>query len=186
MNEACATVCSGHLGGVMRGYRAYIKELIIFSYKAFNVPDVYSLSFLMLFIFALFFNRKRALNVLTPWLAPIIWNGTFNITVLDAQHKDTRIGLSVFGVKKYIRFLLPFLESAERYFMVGHKVTYYVFTDKVNDVVKPKIAEGRTLQLHDVAADKRWQDVVMRRMEILTAFAKERMPKEIDYLVCAD
>ncbi|XP_071982746.1 histo-blood group ABO system transferase 2-like isoform X2 [Engystomops pustulosus] len=131
-------------------------------------------------------NRKRALNVLAPWLAPIIWNGTYNITMLDAQHKDTRIGLFVFGVKKYIRFLLPFLESAERHFMVGHNVTYYVFTDKVNDVVKPKIAEGRILQLHHVAADQRWQDVSMRRMETLTVFTKERMPKEIDYLVCAD
>ncbi|KAG8555414.1 hypothetical protein GDO81_017700 [Engystomops pustulosus] len=45
-------------------------------------------------------KKKRALNVLAPWLAPIIWNGTYNITMLDAQHKDTRIGLFVFGVKK--------------------------------------------------------------------------------------
>ncbi|XP_071982874.1 histo-blood group ABO system transferase 2-like [Engystomops pustulosus] len=131
-------------------------------------------------------KRTMALNVLSTWLAPIIWDGTYDINVLNNQHNETRIGLFVFAVKKYIRFLLPFLESAERYFMVGHKVTYYVFTDKVNDVVKPKMAEGRILQLHDVAADQRWQDVSMRRMETLTVFTKERMPKEIDYLVCAD
>ncbi|XP_063795789.1 histo-blood group ABO system transferase 2-like [Pseudophryne corroboree] len=130
--------------------------------------------------------RKAGLNVLTPWLAPIIWNGTYDIDILDNQHKDTRIGLFVFAVKKYIRFLLPFLESAEQFFMVGHKVTYYVFTDKVNDVVKPKLANDRILQLHKVTADRRWQDVSMRRMEALTLFTKERMPKEIDYLICAD
>lgn len=131
-------------------------------------------------------HRRMGLHVLTPWLAPIIWDGTFNISTLDNQHNGTRIGLFVFAVKKYIRFLLPFLESAERYFMVGHKVTYYVFTDKVNEVVKPKIADGRILQLHNVVPDQRWQDVSMRRMETLTIFTKEHMPNEIDYLVCAD
>ncbi|XP_069593891.1 histo-blood group ABO system transferase 2-like [Ranitomeya imitator] len=130
--------------------------------------------------------RKLGLNVLTPWLAPIIWDGIYNIKILDKQHSGTRIGLFVFAVKKYIQFLLPFLESAERYFMVGYNVTYYVFTDKVNDVVKPKMADGRILQLHDVAADQRWQDVSMRRMETLTIFTKEYMPNEIDYLICAD
>ncbi|XP_044158170.1 histo-blood group ABO system transferase 2-like isoform X1 [Bufo gargarizans] len=130
--------------------------------------------------------RKMGLNVLSPWLAPIIWDGTYNIDMLNQQHNGTRIGLFVFAVKKYIQFLLPLLESAERYFMVGHKVTYYIFTDKVNEVVKPKLADGRILQIHHVVADQRWQDVSMRRMEILTVFTKEHMAKEIDYLVCAD
>ncbi|XP_073499453.1 histo-blood group ABO system transferase 2-like isoform X1 [Phyllobates terribilis] len=130
--------------------------------------------------------RKMGLNVLTPWLAPIIWDGIYNINILDKQHNGTRIGLFVFAVKKYIQFLPPFLKSAERYFMVGHNVTYYVFTDKVNDVVKPKMADGRILQLHNVDADQRWQDVSMRRMETLTIFTKEYMPNEIDYLICAD
>ncbi|XP_073449505.1 histo-blood group ABO system transferase 2-like [Aquarana catesbeiana] len=131
-------------------------------------------------------GRKASLNVLTSWLAPIIWDGIYNLKTLNAQHKDTRIGLFVFAVKKYIRFLGPLLETAERFFMVGHNVTYYVFTDNVSNVVKPKMGEGRNLQLHEVSADKRWQDVSMRRMEILTAITKEQMPNEIDYLVCAD
>ncbi|XP_073449503.1 histo-blood group ABO system transferase 2-like [Aquarana catesbeiana] len=80
----------------------------------------------------------------------------------------------------------PLLETAVRFFMVGHNVTYYVFTDNIGNVVKPKMGEGRNLQLHEVSADKRWQDVSMRRMEILTAVTKEQMSNEIDYLVCAD
>ncbi|KAM3915628.1 histo-blood group ABO system transferase 2-like [Leptodactylus fuscus] len=131
-------------------------------------------------------HRSMGLNTLTPWLAPIVWDGTYDLSILDKQHSGTRIGLFVFAVKKYIRFLQLFLESAERYFMVGHKVTYYVFTDKVDEVVKPKMADGRILQLHNVVADQRWQDVSMRRMEILTVYTKEYMPSEIDYLVCAD
>ncbi|KAM4022196.1 histo-blood group ABO system transferase 2-like [Anomaloglossus baeobatrachus] len=131
-------------------------------------------------------KRKMGLNVLTPWLAPIIWDGIYDMNILDNKHNSTRIGLFVFAVKKYIRFLLPFLESAERYFMVGHKVTYYVFTENVNNVVKPKVVDGRILQLHNVVADQRWQDVSMRRMDTLTIFTKEYMRNEIDYLVCAD
>ncbi|XP_068098648.1 histo-blood group ABO system transferase-like [Hyperolius riggenbachi] len=132
--------------------------------------------------------RKVGLNALTPWLAPIVWDGIYDLDVLNNQHKDTRIGLFVFAVKKYIQFLQPFLESAEHYFMVGHNVTYYVFTDQVEEVknFNLKLGEGHYLQPHNVAADKHWQDVSMRRMEILTMMTKEQMPKEIDYLICAD
>ncbi|XP_068098650.1 histo-blood group ABO system transferase 2-like [Hyperolius riggenbachi] len=131
-------------------------------------------------------TRKDGLQILTPWLAPIVWDGTYNLGTLNQQYKNTRIGLFVFAVKKYIQFLGPFLASAERYFMVGHKVTYYVFTDRVSDVIKPKLHYGRTLQLHEASADKRWQDVSMRRMQTLTTWTKNRMLKEIDYLICAD
>ncbi|XP_063284319.1 histo-blood group ABO system transferase 2-like [Pelobates fuscus] len=131
-------------------------------------------------------GRKAALQVLTPWLAPIIWDGIYDLNVLNDQFKDKTIGLFVFAVKKYIRFLGPFLESAERYFMVGHKVRYYVFTDKVSEVQKPKLAENRVLSLMEVTADQRWQDVSMRRMQVLTNLTREQLPQEIDYLVCAD
>lgn len=76
--------------------------------------------------------------VMTPWFAPIIWDGTFDSAILDAQFRDTTIGLTVFAIKKYVVFLRLFLETAEKYFMVGHKVTYYVFTDRPADV--PQIA----------------------------------------------
>ncbi|XP_072276874.1 histo-blood group ABO system transferase 2-like [Pyxicephalus adspersus] len=130
-------------------------------------------------------KRKASLNVLTSWLAPIIWDGHYDLKILNEQ-QDSRIGLFVFAVKKYIQFLGPFLESAEHFFMVGHNVTYYVFTDKVGYVVRPTIGDGRNLQLHEITADIRWQDVSMQRMEILTIITKEQLPNEIDYLVCAD
>ncbi|XP_019656961.2 histo-blood group ABO system transferase, partial [Ailuropoda melanoleuca] len=76
-------------------------------------------------------SRKDVL-VMTPWLAPIIWEGTFNMDILNEQFQlqNATIGLTVFSVKAYMIFLKQFLKSAERYFMVGHRVNYYVFTDK--------------------------------------------------------
>lgn len=40
--------------------------------------------------------------LMTPWLAPIIWNGTFNIDILNEQFRlqNITIGLTVFVVKK--------------------------------------------------------------------------------------
>ncbi|MEE6495978.1 hypothetical protein FKM82_002189 [Ascaphus truei] len=131
-------------------------------------------------------GRKTALKDLTPWLAPIIWDGTYDLNILNNQFKGKRIGLFVFAVKKYIKFLRPFLESAERYFMVGHTVKYYVFTDHVDDFQKPELGADRTLMLLKVVADQRWQDVSMRRMEALIKLTREQLPNEIDYLVCAD
>ncbi|XP_041530558.1 histo-blood group ABO system transferase 1-like isoform X3 [Microtus oregoni] len=57
--------------------------------------------------------------VLTPWLAPIIWEGTFNIDILNEQFRlqNTTIGLTVFAIKKYVVFLKLFLETAEQHFM---------------------------------------------------------------------
>ncbi|OCT85085.1 hypothetical protein XELAEV_18023248mg [Xenopus laevis] len=131
-------------------------------------------------------RQKAALKVLTPWLAPIIWDGTYDLRILNNQLKGKRIGLFVFAVKKYIRFLLPFLESAEQHFMVGYNVTYYAFTDNTAAVPKISLGAGRILNLLEVEADKRWQDISMKRMQILVNLTHDRLPKEVDYLVCAD
>lgn len=46
-------------------------------------------------------SRKDVL-VLTPWLAPTVWEGTFNIDILNEQFRlrNTAIGLTVFAIKK--------------------------------------------------------------------------------------
>lgn len=46
-------------------------------------------------------RRSDALTV-TPWLAPIIWEGTFNIDLLNEQFwlQNLTVGLTVFAVKK--------------------------------------------------------------------------------------
>ncbi|XP_075041453.1 histo-blood group ABO system transferase-like [Mixophyes fleayi] len=131
--------------------------------------------------------RTEVLTV-TPWLAPIVWNGTFNRDILNAQfHQiDVRVGITVFAIKKYIRFLQTFIESAEKFFMVGHKVNYYVFTDHANENFNFNLSEGRRLVILDVPAYKRWQDVTMRRMEMIHNFTMFRFVNEIDYLVCVD
>ncbi|XP_040263459.1 histo-blood group ABO system transferase 2-like isoform X2 [Bufo bufo] len=157
------------------------------NWKTMLPPRSYIIGTLVMFILFVvgFWIQNKAIVFLFKQEHSIDWSQKVAEKAIELEHCERKLLLKS-GNMRYIQFLLPFLESAERYFMVGHKVTYYIFTDKVNEVVKPKLVNGRILQIHLVVADQRWQDVSMRRMEILTVFTKEHMPKEIDYLVCAD
>uniref|UniRef100_A0A8C8ZHU4 ABO, alpha 1-3-N-acetylgalactosaminyltransferase and alpha 1-3-galactosyltransferase n=1 Tax=Prolemur simus TaxID=1328070 RepID=A0A8C8ZHU4_PROSS len=126
--------------------------------------------------------------VLTPWLAPIVWEGTFNSDILNMQFRlqNTTVGLTVFAIKKYVVFLKLFLETAEKHFMAGHRVIYYVFTDRPDKVPHVALGPGRRLQVLRVRSYARWQDVSMRRMQMLSEAAEQRFLHEVDYLVCAD
>ncbi|XP_070374543.1 histo-blood group ABO system transferase-like isoform X2 [Equus asinus] len=132
-------------------------------------------------------SRKDVL-VLTPWLAPIIWEATFNTDILNEQFRlqNATIGITVFAIKKYVVFLKLFLETAEQHFMVGHRVNYYVFTDRPADVPHVPLGEGRQMVVLEVPASARWQDVSMSRMEMISSFCEQRFLREVDFLVCAD
>uniref|UniRef100_A0A8D2JS35 ABO glycosyltransferase n=1 Tax=Sciurus vulgaris TaxID=55149 RepID=A0A8D2JS35_SCIVU len=126
--------------------------------------------------------------VLTPWLAPIVWEGTFNIDLLDEhfQSQNVTIGLTVFAVKRYICYLTMFLQTAEIHFMVGHRVNYYVFTDQPDNVPRILLQKGRQMVILKVQSYARWQDISMRRMETISIFSQERFHREVNYLVCVD
>ncbi|XP_036712624.1 histo-blood group ABO system transferase isoform X2 [Balaenoptera musculus] len=124
--------------------------------------------------------------VMTPWFAPIIWDGTFDSAILDAQFRNITVGLTVFAIKKYVVFLKLFLETAEKHFMVGHKVNYYVFTDQPANVPQIPLQEGRQVVVLEVRNYKRWQDISMHRMEMISNFSQQRFLREVHYLVCLD
>ncbi|XP_058385092.1 histo-blood group ABO system transferase-like [Diceros bicornis minor] len=132
-------------------------------------------------------SREDVLLV-TPWLAPIIWDKTFNIDILNEQFRlqNATIGLTVFAVEKYIVYLKRFLETAEMHFMVGHKVNYYVFTDRPEHVPLIRLQKGRQIVILKVRSYSHWQDISMHRMEMISSFSEQRFHQEVDYLVCAD
>ncbi|XP_063792352.1 histo-blood group ABO system transferase-like [Pseudophryne corroboree] len=131
---------------------------------------------------------RSDVSMMTPWFAPIVWDGSFNTDILNAQFhlKKARIGLTVFAIKKYTVFVQTFIKTAEKFFMVGHKVNYYVFTDRVGDIPNITLSEGRHMVILEVPGYKRWQEVSMRRMEMIRDYASQRFINEVDYLVCVD
>lgn len=88
--------------------------------------------------------------------------------------------------RRYVVFLKQFLETAEEHFMVGHRVNYYVFTDRPADVPRVPLRVGRRVVVLQVPAARRWQDVSMRRMEMISSHCEQRFLREVDFLVCLD
>lgn len=68
--------------------------------------------------------KKRYIFLLFFFLFP------FSTTAAEqANHKRFNVGLLIVATGKYINFVEPLIESAEKYFCTDHDVTYFVFTD---------------------------------------------------------
>ncbi|KAL4689847.1 hypothetical protein H8959_012638 [Pygathrix nigripes] len=103
-------------------------------------------------------HRPTQLLTLTPWLAPIVSEGTFNPELLQHiyQPLNLTIGVTVFAVGKYTDFIQSFLESAEEFFMRGYQ------------------------------GHSNWEETSMRRMETISQHIAKRAHREVDYLFCLD
>ncbi|XP_071187604.1 globoside alpha-1,3-N-acetylgalactosaminyltransferase 1-like isoform X5 [Salvelinus alpinus] len=124
----------------------------------------------------------------TPWLAPIVWQGTFDPDLVDIIYKSMNltIATTVFAVGKYVRFLRDFLETAEKYFLVDFNVRYYVFTDRPDNVPSVTMSQGRHLSVIQVPGSNRWQEISARRMEIIQTAIERQISREADYIFCLD
>ncbi|XP_041812836.1 globoside alpha-1,3-N-acetylgalactosaminyltransferase 1-like [Chelmon rostratus] len=124
----------------------------------------------------------------TPWLAPVVWEGTFNPVLLDGIYKPQNVSIAatVFAVGKYIMFLKNFLETAEQHFFVGFKVHVYVFTDRPQEVPEVKMATGRQVTVRSVPSSNRWQEISARRMELIQTLIEETLHSQTDYIFCLD
>ncbi|XP_036408462.1 globoside alpha-1,3-N-acetylgalactosaminyltransferase 1-like isoform X2 [Megalops cyprinoides] len=136
---------------------------------------------------ALIPQRNDVLTV-TPWLAPIVWERTFDPDMIDSAYKSLNITIAttVFAVGKYTQFLQDFLETAEKYYMSGLRVHYYVFTDQPREVPRVELAAGRKISIIQVPKYSRWQEISLRRMEIIERHINETIHREADYIFCMD
>lgn len=118
-----------------------------------------------------------------------MWDGMFDPDIYDKHHKkiSTSVALTVFAVGRYLEmYLLDFLTSAERHFMVGLPVTYYVFTDAPENVSRLTLKQGRALEIVPVTRHKRWQDVIMMRMKAIADAIQTRIRHRSRYVFCLD
>uniref|UniRef100_A0A8C1LWR7 Globoside alpha-1,3-N-acetylgalactosaminyltransferase 1-like n=1 Tax=Cyprinus carpio TaxID=7962 RepID=A0A8C1LWR7_CYPCA len=124
----------------------------------------------------------------SPWSAPIIWEGNFDSTLIDFiyKQKNLTIATTVFALGKYTRFVKDFLESAEQHYFVGFRVHYYLFTDQPESVPEVKMGENRGLIVQKVPSLNRWQDISMSRMEKLEKLIENELVNEADYIFCLD
>ncbi|KAK7164337.1 hypothetical protein R3I94_002901 [Phoxinus phoxinus] len=125
---------------------------------------------------------------LTPWLAPVVWEGTFDPMLIDSIYKQQNISIAttVFALGKYTQFLRDFLESAEQNYFVGFRVHYYVFTDQPEQVPAVKLSEEHHLTVLTVPSSNRWQEITLSRMARLEELIESRLVNEADYVFSLD
>ncbi|XP_040142483.1 globoside alpha-1,3-N-acetylgalactosaminyltransferase 1 isoform X6 [Ictidomys tridecemlineatus] len=132
--------------------------------------------------------QPTELLTLTPWLAPIISEGTFNPELLQLiyQPLNLTIGVTVFAVGKYTLFVQHFLDSAEEFFMRGYRVHYYIFTHDPAAIPRVPLGAGRLLSIIPVRRHSHWEEISTRRMETISLHIAKRAHREVDYLFCLD
>ncbi|XP_037654418.1 globoside alpha-1,3-N-acetylgalactosaminyltransferase 1 isoform X1 [Choloepus didactylus] len=133
-------------------------------------------------------QRPTELLTLTPWLAPIVSEGTFNPELLQHMYQplNLTIGLTVFAVGKYTCFVQRFLESAEEFFMQGYQVHYYIFTDNPVAIPHVPLSPSRLLSIIPIQGYSHWEEISTRRMETISQHIATRAHREVDYLFCLD
>ncbi|XP_029440830.1 histo-blood group ABO system transferase 1-like isoform X1 [Rhinatrema bivittatum] len=131
---------------------------------------------------------RNDVMILTPWLAPIVWEGTFNHDILmeEFQYKNYTVGLLVSVTSKYVILLKRFLESAEKYFLKGVRVNYYVFTDQPNEVKTLDLKLNRSMEIITLPHYSSWQKTVLARMEVINHQTELLFNKEVDYIASLD
>ncbi|XP_057608179.1 histo-blood group ABO system transferase 2-like [Chionomys nivalis] len=131
---------------------------------------------------------RRDVLVLTSWLAPIVWEGTFNVHILNEQFqlRNATIGLTVFASQNYTVYLEQFLRSAETFFMMGHRVNYYIFTDQPHAVPRIPLQSGRKVITFQIPSFEHQKDISRQRLEFISVYSKQHFHKEVAYLVCSD
>ena len=89
-------------------------------------------------------------------------------------------------LSRYTKLLQPLLESAEKHFMVGYRVNYYIFTDQPENVPQVTLGSGRSLIVLPFPTFKRWQEISLRRMEFINKAIQDRIHREAHYVFNID
>ncbi|CAL9704909.1 unnamed protein product [Knipowitschia caucasica] len=134
-------------------------------------------------------QSRSDVQTCTKWKAPIIWEGMFDARLFDEAHKrkGSSVALTVFAVGKYLdAYLEIFLNSSEKHFMLGLRVTYYVFTDTPEKVPSILLGPNRSLKVIRVDRHSRWQDISMMRMQTISDLIEGEIRHNFTHVFCFD
>ncbi|XP_057576587.1 N-acetyllactosaminide alpha-1,3-galactosyltransferase-like 1 [Hippopotamus amphibius kiboko] len=134
------------------------------------------------------FNPKKRPDVITTtdWLAPVIWEGTYNRRVLEKYYKRLNITIGLAVIRAPGKFspqdYQEFIRSANKHFMVGYNVIFYILMDSFSKL--PPIALGplRTLKALLVVKENPQEDFYFIHMKNLFNYIITHIQHEVNFL----
>ncbi|XP_024418295.2 putative glycosyltransferase 6 domain-containing protein 1 [Desmodus rotundus] len=133
-----------------------------------------------------FHPRKRPDVVTTTrWLAPVIWEGTFDRQALRRYYRtqNLTVGLAVFAAGRTAdQHLELFLRSANKHFMAGYRVVFYVMVDDWYQLPPLQPVPLHTFRVLTIRQDIWWPDFNLLRMKNLGEYILSHIQGEVDFL----
>ncbi|XP_037706792.1 putative glycosyltransferase 6 domain-containing protein 1 [Choloepus didactylus] len=130
--------------------------------------------------------RKRPdVTTMTDWLAPVIWEGTYNRQVLGKyyQRQNLTVGLAVFAAGRFAdEYVDAFVRSANEHFMMGYNVIVYVMAD--TSVKLPAVEPDplRAFKVYTISPESWWSDPNLVRMTNLGEHIIQHIQTEVAFL----
>ncbi|XP_003941422.1 putative glycosyltransferase 6 domain-containing protein 1 [Saimiri boliviensis] len=133
------------------------------------------------------FQPRKRPDVITKtdWLAPVLWEGTFDRRVLEKHYRrcNITVGLAVFATGRFAEEnLRPFLHSANKYFMTGYRVIFYVMVDSFFKLPQIEPSHLRTFKVFKVSTGSGRPDGSLEPMKSLGEHIVSHIQGEVDFL----
>ncbi|KAM9207478.1 putative glycosyltransferase 6 domain-containing protein 1 [Dugong dugon] len=169
----CDVTCPSHLWAPRRTILAQAQDVGNHQVKEIRLSD--------------WFNPSKRPDVITTtdWGAPVIWEGTFNRHVLNNyyQRQNITVGLAVFAVGRFVdEYLEPFIRSADKHFMVGYKVIFYIMVDALFQLPDIELGPLRTLKVLKIIEEDLWYDLNLLHMKNFGDYIVRYIWNEADFL----
>lgn len=87
---------------------------------------------------------------------------------------------------RYVQFIEGFMNSANKYFLAGHQVNFYLCIDSPEQISRLQMAPEDHLFVISIQNDSQWQDISMIRMDIISRYIRSQFQYEVDCLYYID
>ncbi|XP_062064346.1 putative glycosyltransferase 6 domain-containing protein 1 [Lepus europaeus] len=121
----------------------------------------------------------------TAWLAPVVWEGTFNRQALEKFYRgrNLTVGLAVFAPGRFVdQSLQLFLRLADAHFMAGHRVIFYVMSDGLVRLPELQLGPLRSVRALQLGREPWRGDLHLWRMQSLGAHIVDHIGREVHFL----